>query len=880
MSWFTRIANVFRREGIDREIDEELASHLEEALERGRTSEEARRALGGAVRHRELSRDIKLLPWLDALAADVVFGWRQLNKRRAVSLAAILSLALAMGSVTTVFRLVDALLLRTLPVAEPQRLFYLTSTYTVRDGQPGTLEYFDYPTFRRYRDAVADRANLMVMGMTAPQDVVFGAGGESEKVYRQYVSGNVFGVFGLHPALGRLIIPSDDLKPGASPVAVLSYGYWARRFARDPRVLGKSFRMDDARFEIVGVAPKGFTGTEPGDLSDIFIPATMNVEAIDKPDWSWFRIWVRPKAGYSPEQVRQPLQALFTREHLEHARHEPPGTPKQFVAAYLREKLALNPAGSGASGVQKQYRRPLLILTVLVALVLLVACANVGNLLTAQGTSRAREMALRVSIGAGPWRLMQLVLVESALLAIIAAALGTLFGWWSAPFVVSMLRVPEDPVRLVLSGGWRDPLFSFALAFLVTMLFGLAPALRASGVKPMSALRGGDEPHSRRRAMNTLLAAQMAFCILVQFVAGLFVATFERLSSRPLGFTSQHLLVMDTAASKPQPAQVWMQIADQLRETPGVQSVSIAEWPLLSMNWWTIRVRLPGHAVEALPTCALGVSPGFFDTMRMRLIAGRDFRAGDVPPRSSDSKPLRAGVGIVNEAFARRYFNGQNPAGRSVSVPATLEIVGMVNDAVYADVREPMRPTVYVPMEDPKEGTFMVRTAGDPLARAQVLSRAISKANPDFRVHTINAQEAFIRWQTLRERLLAVLSLFFAIVALVLAAIGLYGILNYAVTRQRREIGIRMALGARPVQVVQRVSGGLLGVVCLGLSIGLAAGMACGRLVESLLFEVRSTDPSAIAVPLAALLGAALLAALPPAIRAVQIDPAQTLRSE
>jgi ABC-type lipoprotein release transport system permease subunit len=297
-----------------------------------------------------------------------------------------------------------------------------------------------------------------------------------------------------------------------------------------------------------------------------------------------------------------------------------------------------------------------------VALVRLIACTNVGNLLTAQAAARAREMALRVSIGAGQWRLIQLVLVEGALLGITASALGSLFASWTAPVVVSMLHVPEDPVRLILDIGWRELGFSASLALLVTLLFGLGPALRASAVKPMSALKGGEDPHSRRRVMNAMLTAQTAFCVLVLFVAGLFVTTFERLSNRPLGFSQEHVLAIDASAnpkwvpasaSKQQPVEIWMQVADRLRQAPGVQSISLAGWPLLSRNRWTCDVLLPGQAVQVRPPYFLDISPGFFETMRIGLIDGRDFRRGDVPPRLKSATQPLPGVGIVNEAFAR-----------------------------------------------------------------------------------------------------------------------------------------------------------------------------------------------------------------------------------
>jgi predicted permease len=596
---------------------------------------------------------------------------------------------------------------------------------------------------------------------------------------------------------------------------------------------------------------------------------------------------VRPRAGITPEQVRLPLQAALTIEHRERLKTLSADTPKQAIDQYLSQSVILLPAAAGASGLQKDYRRPLLILGVLVGLVLLVACANVGNLLTAQASARAREMALRVSIGAGRGRLVQLVFVESAMLAIIASALGTLFAWWSAPFVVSMLAPPDDPVRLILDADWRALSFGVALTVFVTFLFGLAPALRASSVKPMSALKGGENPHSRRHPMHWSVAAQMAFCVLVLFVAGLFVATFEHLSNRPLGFSPNGVLLLETDFSVKQPPTVSMQVVEHLREIPRVTAASLAGWGLLTGNRWTGTVRVPGQPLlEGRGPYFLGVSPSFFDTMRIGLIDGRDFRRGDVPPHLEGQNQPMSGIGIVNQAFARTYFDGQNPVGRFVDVregkdvSAPMEIVGYVRDAGYDSLREPVRPTVYVPLEEQSGGTFIVRTTGNPLDLATVLRREISQARSDFHVRSLDTQGSFVRRQMIRERLLATLSMFFASVALVLAAIGLYGVLNYSVVRQRREIGIRLALGARSVHVVRRVTAGIFGMVFLGLAIGVAGGLASGRFIETLLFEVKMTDLGVVVAPILTLLGAAVLAALPPAIRAVRIDPVDTLRNE
>ncbi len=886
MSWLGRFTNLFRRDRLDRELEEELAAHIEEALEHGRSAEEARRAFGATLHHRETSRDIKLLPWLDALASDAVFGWRQLNKHRSTSTAAILSLALAIGATTAAFRLVDAVLLRPMPVSDPNHLYYIVSTFIDQEGHPDYRDDADYPMFREYRRALAGKGELILAGGANQQDVLIGTSDEIERPFAEFVSGNFFGALGIQPALGRLLTSNDDVKPGGHPIAVIGYDYWSGRFGRNPKVIGSTFRARGISFEIVGVAAKGFTGTQTGAFTDIYFPAAMNVAALNSPGWSWFRILVRPKSGVSVEQIRQPLQATLSTYLEGWASGLHPGTPKQLIANYLQQSVLVLPAASGASDLQKVYRQPLVILGILVALVLLVACANVGNLLSAQASARAREMALRVSIGAGRRRLIQMVLVESALLAAIASAAGALFSWWSAPFVVSMLAPPESPVRLALNADWRVIGFGVALTAAVALLFGLVPALRASSVQPLSALRGGQDAHTRRGLMNSLIAVQVAFCVLVLFVAGLFVTTFDRLSTRPLGFSHQHLLTVEAGRpdTKPSPA-VWTQVMEHLRQLPGIQSVALSSWPPLSRNRWTTSVSIPGRAEEARMAYCMDLSPGYFDTMRMGMLDGRDFRPGDLQAKVRGEGQIVPGVAIVNQAFARAFFDGQNPVGRTFTtlqgknLTAPVQIVGYVRDAVYDEIHEqPIHPTVYVPAEAKDGATLLVRTSGDLRTIGPVLRREIPLAAAGFRVRNIEAETSRVRRQMVRERLLATLSLFFAVVALILAGIGLYGVLNYSMLQQRREIGIRMALGARPAHVVRRVTAGMLAVVALGAAAGVAGGLACGRFVESLLFGVKVTDIGMIAIPVLTLMAAAIAASIPPAARAVRIDPAQVLR--
>jgi predicted permease len=378
----------------------------------------------------------------------------------------------------------------------------------------------------------------------------------------------------------------------------------------------------------------------------------------------------------------------------------------------------------------------------------------------------------------------------------------------------------------------------------------------------------------------------MAFCILVQFVAGLFVSTLHTLATRPLGFAPERLLVMDGGTPKDQPAQFWMQGADRLRATPGVRSVAFAGWALLQRDVWRLSIRVPGSDPATAQPWALEVSPGYFATMEVRLLDGREFRVDDPRPRFGPSKLPLPGVAIVNQAFAKTYFNGQNPVGRTVEIAlnsqvfAPAQIVGYVADTVYRDMREPMHAVIYLPQGEKWHNTFLVRTAGDPLPMIPVMRRALAAAGLNYGVHLVQPESLLLRWQTLRERLLASLSLFFAVVAMLLAAIGLYGVLNYSIAWQRREIGIRMALGARPLQIVRRTARSFAMATSIGVAAGLGAGAACGRFLESLLFGIKAGDLRALAVPILLLIVVALAAALPPALRAVRIDPAETLRAE
>jgi putative ABC transport system permease protein len=544
------------------------------------------------------------------------------------------------------------------------------------------------------------------------------------------------------------------------------------------------------------------------------------------------------------------------------------------------------PAAAGASDLQSDYRSSLWMLAMLTALVLLIACANVANLMTAQAESRSREMAVRVSLGAGRSRLVRLVMLESLWIALLAAAAGCAFAWWAAPFVVSRINPVTNPARLWLPFDLR--LFSFAalLTLAVTLIFGSLPALRSSQIRPARVLKGGDDPKARHRTMHLLVAGQVAFCFIVLQLAGLFVVTFQRLTNRPVGFSPERVLAMETISMQPQPPAIWDQELEHLRNVPGVESAAIASDTLLS-GWDTITaVSVNGATPSLVLTHELNISPGWLHVMRIPLLNGRDFRPEDVYP----------GVAIVNQAFARAYFNGQDPVGRRFELTIDgnrrvgSEVIGLCGDVPFRDIREPMPPQAYLPFREvnasgqlqaENDDEIMVRTSvSDPMSMAAVLRREVPAGRSEFRVSSLLTQTDINQAQTVRERLLAMLSLFFAVVALLLAGVGLYGVLNHSVVQRRREIGIRMAVGAQASNVVRIVTSRMIGAVLAGATMGLIFGLLCANRLQALLFQVRATDATMLMLPFAAIAAASVLATIPAVLRAVHIDPLMMLRTE
>jgi putative ABC transport system permease protein len=893
MSWLSRLANAFRPSGVDRRLDDEMTFHIESrigdlvagGMTRDAAEALARRQFGNRLRFREQSREVKLLPWLDSLVRDVRLGARMLRRNALVTAAAILSLSLALGACISAFSLVDALILRPLPVHQPERVIYLTYPSTNPDMPEDDV--FSDPAFVRLRDAGRGRVELFAMAYPDQPRVTFDASsGERETVRAQYVSGDAFERLGVGPAAGRVLTMQDDQRPGAHPFAVVSHAFWMRRFGGDPRIVGRWFVVhgsrEDRQLQIIGVTAKGFSGVEPGYSTDLWIPYAMqDPSTFGNSGYRALRVIGRLKENIAVEQVHGVLQAAFTTFRREDvANNVGPTTPPERIAQFIDAPLQVRSATTGPSPLRARFQRPLWLLTGIAALMLLIAGSNVANLFLARIAAREDEMSLRLSLGAGRGRLIQQLLIETAMVAGAACLIGVMFATVAAPGVVSLLRSTDDPVLLDLRVDWRFVAFISAMTLLSSAWLGLAPALRAARVEPMTALKAaGGRTSGSARAMRPFVVVQVAFSLIVLFVGGLLVRSFVKLSGVNPGFSASNVLLVSWEAvhqmERSQQRAALLQVLDRLRDVPGVGAVSAAEGNVLSRFGYNVPV--PGGASETIEANLARVTPGFFETMKIPLLAGRSFTFDDFDAE-------RPTVVVVNESFAKRYFGGQPAVGRRLPIrwagpPVPHEVVGIAADTRY-DLRKPPAPTIYVLTPLRSFSTLQVRAAGDATMIATRIREEVRAVTPLLRVTSITSQAAMVNRMVVRERLLALLAGFFALVGLVLMAVGVYGTLSYAVVQRTREIGIRVALGAHAVSTVRLIVADTIATTLVGVAGGLAGGLYASRFVETMLFEVAPLEVSSLALPLGTLLLAALAAATVPAWRAARVDPVIALRNE
>lgn len=817
----------------------------------------------------------------ERIAQDVRHSVRAIAKTPVVSAVAILSLALGLGANTAIFSIINALLVRSLPVERPGELVLVTAGET-----PGRA--WTNPIWEQIRDRPDLHAGAFAFSTTRFN---LAQHGRSEVVDGVWLSGKAFEVLGVRGFAGRTLTDADD-QPGGGvdgPVAVISHAYWQRRFSGSSTAIGQSIIVERVPFTIVGVTPPDFFGVEVGRTFDIALPigaATLirGPGVLRQRSSWWLRIMLRLKPEDTPTMVTAQLQAQ--QQQIIAATLPTDWHPSQ-IGNYLRDPFRVEPAAAGDSPLRERYRRPLLTIMAVVGLVLLIACANLANLLLARTATRRQEISLRIALGASRARLAQLFLTESVLLASAGAVLGVIVAHWSSALLVRQFSTFTNNVYLDLSLDWRVMAFTAAVSIATALLFGTVPALRSTRVAPQEAMTSGGRGlagDASGRTGPALVIVQVALSLVLLVTAGLFIRTFSSLARLNLGFDASHVLVasiqVPPASIDPaQGAAFVRQVIDAAQATAGVASVGVSELTPLGGNTWNNLIELPDG--PALPeslrlTYFNRVTPGWFTTLGTRLIAGRDFSSTDVV----GSLP----VAIVNEAFARRFTGGRNPIGVRVRHPNNVvrEIVGYVADARYESVRADAPPTLYVAyLQDSQvRGTMVVSVraaSGSAALLTQPVVAALSKVHGDI-VVTPRLLADQVDAATSRERIVAGLSGVFGAVALLLAGLGLYGVTSFTVSRRRAEIGVRMALGATTGRVLSDVLGKVAWLVIAGIVAGAAGSLWASRFVTPLLFGLAPNDPTTLAGAALVLAATAAFAAWLPARRAAQIDPAIALR--
>jgi putative ABC transport system permease protein len=860
MNW----RSVFSRSSRDRDLEEELQTHLAMAtrdrIDRGEqpavAARAARHEFGNRALIQETTRDMWGWTWLERLAQDLRYAARGMRRAPGFTAVAVASLALGIGANTAIFSLIDALMLRWLPVHDPQSL------YKVKFGGP--IESLSYPVVR-----LLDEQKDIFSSVAGFNGWTFAVGpaGAIRNVHGALVTGSYYETLGLNPTVGRLLAPEDD-RPGAPPVAVIADGYWSRQFSRDPAAVGQSIRINGIAVPIVGVSPPNFTGTDVGTIADI----TMTVAAIPlvKPEEvgllgpgnSWLRAFARTKDGISVPQASARLAAVWPAISQ---RAISPSWPLDRKKGIIEATFEIKPGGTGATYLRDIFGKPLLVLMGVVALVLLIACANVANLLLARSAARQKEMAIRLAIGAGRGRIIRQVLTESALLSAAGATLGIALAWISSRFLVNTISNDRYPIVFDLTPNLHVLGFTAAVAISTAFLFGLAPALQSTALKQ----------NRRRRSLllPPLVSVQVALSLLLLIGAGLFVRTLRNLENVDPGFRSEGVLLVELAGRRSADTR---DLLEAVRRVPGVAAAGISTHTPLSGSAWSDPIAPAGQPLPKRDNALfIGAGPAFFETMRIPLLAGRAFSDHDT------------NVAIVNEAFAHRYFPDRNPVGEHLSGRvrgdlADLEIVGVARNTSQRALRATPPPAVYVPyfhLEGDIESTLEIRAIGTLSRIAPQVQRAVQAKLPEasIEVRTLSAQ---VESTMAQERMMATLAAGFGTLALVLACVGLYGLLNYGVVRRTREIGIRMALGAQRKGVVAAEVTRAVRLVAVGIALGLPAAWLAARWIKSMLFGLAPTDPATLFGAALVLIGAALVAAYFPARRASKVNPVNALRHE
>jgi predicted permease len=910
---------LFRRAQAEQDLDEELRYHLNKEAQRniasGMTPEEARRAalrsLGGLEQVKEECREARGVQLIHDTSKDVRYGLRMLRRNPGFTLVAVISLGLAIGANTTVFTLVDAMLLKMLPVKNPQELVLFTwvsgpklmaravwgpPTYD-QDGRR-VSNTFSYAAFRQFQDQHSTLSDLFAFQPLEQLNVRLGA--DAEIASGQLVSGEYYTGLGVHAALGRLVDASDD-RTGAASVAVISHAYWQRRFGRDPAVVGATIEINNTPFTVIGVAPSEFHGTlEVGSDPDLSIPLTQEPlvraggpenSSLGDPSYWWLNVMGRLKPGVSAEQARASMEAIFQQSAAEgwSASGEPGGERDL-------PRLKLTSGSQGLTELRKEYSHSLLILVAIVGLVLLAACANVANLMLARAASRQKEFTVRMALGAGRLRMIRQLLTESILLSGLGAAIGLLLANWGRDLLLTLRPWGGDKLTVDLKLDARVLGFLLGAALVTGVLFGLAPALRATKVDLTPSLKEGSKALglSRSALRKALIVAQVAMSLLLLISAGLFIRTLRNLHHVEAGFDPVNVALfrVDPRLSGYKGEQIgalYERMTERIGTVAGVRGVTFSRHALLAGSWADSILTIPGRpesSGEDNGVHRLMVGPNFFGAMGIPLLRGRSVTGHE---DASSGK-----VAVINKTLAQRFFPGEDPVGqrfifgrlldpKAAPDPGrVIEIVGVVGDVKYRSLRQPVPPTVYEPAAQSGIGqmAFEVRTEGDPGRVIPGIRAAVREVDSKLPLFELTTQADLAEESLARERLFARLTGAFGLMAAVLASIGLYGVMAYSVTRRTQEFGVRVALGAQRGNILGMVMREALVLAGLGVLIGLGAALSVTRLVASLLYGLSANDPATIACATLLMITVSALASWLPARRATRVNPIEALRYE
>jgi predicted permease len=903
------IESARRSEALREEMELHVAETAAELEAEGMTAEraraEARRRFGNAGLKHEESREIWMTRFLSELGQDIRYGCRTMAANKVFSALAVLSLALGIGANTTIYSFMESILLRSLPVADPESLVVLN--WHSRPPQEGSKEWvhvihgvqgilwpgdkgalvsgmFPYGALETLREENPVFSTLF--GYFNGRIRNLAVRGQATSASAEYVTGEYFRGLAVSPAAGRLIDSEDD-RPGAAAVAVISFATSQNRFGGPPNAIGQSILVDNIPFTVIGVAPPEFFGVDPAVAPDLYLPLHTNLlvdgarAARMYPDGNfyWIEMMGRLRPGVSMAQAQAALAPRF----------------HQWVAATAttdgeRAKLPalmLNPGAAGLGSLRRQYSKPLYVLLTMVGLILAIACANIANLLLARAAARRREMAVRLSLGAGRFRVVRQLLTESVMLASLGGAFGVLFAIWGVRSLTFLLSHGQENFTLHAELNWNVLGVTAALSVVCGLLFGLAPAIQSTRPDVMPALKNGrgGGPHNRH-VQHVLVVAQIAISFLILVAAGLFVRTLNKLHSVQLGYARENILLFSLNARQaghrdPEIATFYTDLRKRFESIPGVSSATLSQSSIISAGRarQTIRGPMKIGAVTIEDAHVLAAGPRFLTTMQIPILAGREIDDRDQP----SSTP----VAVISERLARTYFGNENPVGRRITLPdekRDLEIVGVSANLRYGGLKneEESAMTVFVAVSQFSSDrmTYALRTAGDPLRFVQSVHEIVREADSRIPVTNVVTQAAEIDRTISREVTFAKLCTGFAVLALLIACVGLYGTMSYSVARQVGEIGIRMALGAQRGAVVWMVLRRVLLLAAVGLAISVPAALIAFQLVKSFLFETQPNDPGTLALAGVVLLSAALLAGYAPARRASRIDPLAALRQE